>query len=104
RDLVQRWEPAELTIEPLWVSLALLAALAAPLIQAWGWIGLIEHLSGRRVPKAAALELYLDSQLARYTPGKVGLPAVRMAGAEKLGVSARLVGTSIFVELLSWLA
>jgi hypothetical protein len=104
RDLARRWEPAELRLDPLWAVASVVPALVAPLIQGVAWIRLIEHLSGRTVPAGAALELYLDSQLARYTPGKVGLPAVRMAGAERLGVNARLVGTSILVELLSWLA
>lgn len=103
-DLSRRWEPAELELDGRWLLAAVVPALLAPLLQAWGWVRLIEHSSGRSVPFGPALELYLDSQLARYTPGKVGLPAVRMAGAERLGVSARSVGASILVELLSWLA
>lgn len=103
-DLARRWEPAELQLDGRWLAVALVPALLAPLLQAGGWIRLIEHASGHPVPRLSALVLYMDSQLARYTPGKVGLPAVRMAGAERLGVSARLVGASILVELLSWLA
>lgn len=103
-DLGRRWEESSVRLEPMWVAGALVPALLAPWLQGQGWIRLVEHLSGRSVPRQAALELYLDSQLARYTPGKLGLPAVRMAGADRLGVSSRVVGASILVELSSWLA
>jgi hypothetical protein len=46
----------------------------------------------------------MASQLARYTPGKVGLPLVRVEGAPRLGLARGLVGVSVFVESLSWTA
>jgi len=74
------------------------------LIQARGWIALIERMTMHSVPRGPALSLYMDSQLARYTPGMVGLPFVRMAGAPRLGVSAVSVGSSVGLEMLSWTA
>lgn len=104
KDLARRWEPGALHVHPGWLGAAMLPALLALWLQAVAWVVLIEHLSGRRCPRARAYGLYYDSQFARYTPGKLGLPAVRMAGADKIGVSARTVAASIFAELLSWLA
>ena len=73
-------------------------------VQGYGWIRLIDRMADRRVPRGAALALYLESQIARYLPGKVGLPLVRMAGAGRLGVAASTVGSSVLVEMLSWIA
>jgi glycosyltransferase 2 family protein len=53
------------------------------------------------VPTGAAIALNLESQLARYMPGKVGVPVLRMAGAPTLGVPAITVGSSVFIEILS---
>jgi hypothetical protein len=103
-DLANHWESKAIHIDTVWLGVAMLPPLFALWLQATAWVILIEHLSGRRVPRRAAFALYYDSQFARYTPGKVGLPAVRLAGADKIGVSARAVGASILVEMLSWLA
>ncbi len=45
----------------------------------------------------------MSGQLARYTPGKVGLPMVRIAGAAKLGVSAHLIAASVGLEVAAWI-
>lgn len=102
-ELARRWDGRG--VQQIWWLLALSLAplMTASWVQAYGWTLLIDHLTGRRAPRGAAAALYLDSQLARYTPGKVGLPVVRMAGANRIGVAARIVGTSILVEVLSWM-
>ena len=103
-DLHGRWEPEKFHLQ--W-GLAVAAGVplaAATLLQGVGWIALIERMTGRRVARGPALALYLASQLARYTPGKVGLPVVRMAGAERIGAPARTIGSSVLVEMLSWTA
>jgi uncharacterized membrane protein YbhN (UPF0104 family) len=74
------------------------------IVQCFAWIALVERMAGRHVPKGPALSLYLASQLARYTPGKVGLPLVRMEGAPRLSLAPSLVGISVLVEMLSWTA
>lgn len=103
-DIVQRWESG--TVHVVWLPalLSLIPLFVGSLIQGFGWIALIGRMSGRRVPAGPSLALYLDSQLARYTPGKVGLPLVRMAGADRVGVPAARIGSSIGVEMLSWLS
>jgi uncharacterized membrane protein YbhN (UPF0104 family) len=42
--------------------------------------------------------------LARYLPGKVGIPAVRMAAAESVGVGTAFMAASVVLESLAWLA
>ncbi|MCC6217004.1 MAG: flippase-like domain-containing protein [Polyangiaceae bacterium] len=102
-ELARRWDDRPVTIDVTIALLALAPALAAALVQGFAWIRLVERMAGHAVPRLPALALYLDSQLARYVPGKVGLPLVRMAGADRLGVPARLVGASVGIELVSWL-
>jgi hypothetical protein len=103
-DLSRRWQSSAVEVRWLPVALSVLPLAMGALLQGWGWIGLIERMSGKRVPFGRSLALYLDSQLARYTPGKVGLPVVRMAGASTLGVPARTVGSSVLIEMLSYTA
>lgn len=103
-DIVRRWESGHVHV--VWVAalLSLVPLFIGSLIQGFGWIALIGRMSGQRVPFGASLALYLDSQLARYTPGKVGLPLVRMAGGKRIGVPAARIGSSVGVEMLSWLS
>lgn len=103
-ELVGRWESGKVKLD-----LALLLASLVPLglgtvILALGWKWLLERMISRPVPAGPAVALHLESQLARYMPGKVGMPLVRIAGAERLGASAGAVGSSVFVELLPFLS
>jgi Lysylphosphatidylglycerol synthase TM region len=103
-DLRSRWDKARVALDlPLALASVVPLGLGA-LVQGCAWIGLVERMAGRRVPRRQALALYMDSQLARYTPGMGGLPAVRMAGAPRLGLSALTVGSSVGLEMLSWTA
>jgi hypothetical protein len=103
-DLSHRWQKSKVSLELPWAIASILPLGLGCLIQARGWIALIERMATQRVPRGPALSLYMDSQLARYTPGMVGLPFVRMAGAGRLGVSAVAVGSSVGLEMLSWTA
>ncbi|HYP75872.1 MAG TPA: hypothetical protein VER12_07955 [Polyangiaceae bacterium] len=103
-DLAHRWQKTKVSLDLLWALASVLPLGVGCLIQGRGWIALIERMTARRVPRGPALSLYMDSQLARYTPGMVGLPFVRMAGAGRLGVSAVAVGSSVGLEMLSWTA
>jgi uncharacterized membrane protein YbhN (UPF0104 family) len=101
--LAQRWNSAEVSIHaaPLIVAAGLL--VVANVLQAAGWLYLLERMAGRKVPARPALVLFMAGQLARYLPGKLGVPMVRMAGASRIGVSARLVAGSVGIEVLSWM-
>lgn len=103
-DLAHRWQKTQVTLDLRWALASIVPLGFGCLIQGRGWIALIERMTARRVPHGPALSLYMDSQLARYTPGMVGLPFVRMAGAGRLGVSAVSVGSSVGLEMLSWTA
>jgi glycosyltransferase 2 family protein len=103
-DLAHRWQKTKISLDLPWAVASVLPLGLGCLIQGRGWIALIERMTARRVPRGPALSLYQDSQLARYTPGMVGLPFVRMAGAARLGVSAMSVGSSVGLEMLSWTA
>ncbi len=103
-DLVRQFDPAGLEIDWAYIVTASIPAGAAMFLQFLGWRTLIEQLSGVLMPFLPACVVYLDSQMARYTPGKVGLAAVRVAGAASVGVSARILGSALFVELASWTA
>jgi hypothetical protein len=103
-DLAHKWQSSKVTLNLPWALASVLPLGVGCLIQGRGWIALIERMTERREPRGSALSLYMDSQLARYTPGMVGLPFVRMAGAARLGVSALSVGSSVGLEMLSWTA
>lgn len=104
-ELSRRWSSAQVVSPRLgWAVMALAPLLVAGMLQALAWVFLIEHMTGRRVPRGYGVLLYLESQLARYTPGKVGLPLVRVAGAPRLGAAAWSVGASVLVEHASWVA
>lgn len=104
RDLAHKWEGSHVALAPLAAAVACVPLLLSCFVQAFGWIFLVEGMAKKRVPRGPALALYLKSQLARYTPGKVGLPIVRMDGAPRLGLTRSLVGVSVLVEMLSWTA
>jgi hypothetical protein len=103
-DLKRRWQPGVVEIDYVLAALSMLPLAAGCILLAWGWIWLLSQMSGQRVPFLPALALHLESQAARYTPGKVGVPLVRMLGAEGLGTTARVAGSSTLIEALSWVA
>ena len=103
-DQAHRWQRTKVSLDLGWALSSILPLGLGCLIQGRAWIALIERMTARAVPHGPALSLYMDSQLARYTPGMVGLPFVRMAGAARLGVSAVSVGSSVGLEMLSWTA
>lgn len=103
-DMARRWDETKVEIRIGATLVSCLPLLLSCVVQGVAWILLVERMSGRRVPKLPALSVYLASQLARYTPGKVGLPIVRMDGAPRLGLGRGLVGASVFIEALSWIA
>src|SRR4051794_25538508 len=81
RDMANKWEGSRVTLT-FWPALvASVPLLLSFFAQGFAWVALVEAMAHRRVPRGPALALYFKSQLARYTPGKVGLPVVRMEGA-----------------------
>lgn len=104
RDLVRSWHGGHVEIAWSLVAASLVPVAASGLVLAFSWKLLLERMTGTKIAAAPAVALHAESQLARYVPGKVGLPVVRMAGAQGIGAPARAVGSSILIEILSFLA
>ena len=101
--IVEKWDGAAIHIRPLPLILAVGVLCVANFFQALAWKYLLEKMAGRKVLLRPAFSVFMAGQLARYTPGKVALPMVRIAGAPKLGLSARLIAASVGLEVGSWL-
>lgn len=102
--LASRWESGKVLLNWAWVVAAGLPIALGTFILAVGWKWIMERMVGHGVPLRPALTLHFESQMARYTPGKVGMPLVRMAGAERLGVPASVAGYSVLTESISMVA
>lgn len=101
--LLRHWVGAEVHVRPLPLVLSIAVLLVANFVQALGWKYLLERMAGRPIALRPMLSVFMSGQLARYLPGKVGLPMVRIAGAAKLGVSARLIAASVGIEVAAWI-
>lgn len=103
-DLAKRWEHGRVTLDWVWLAASGFPLVLGAFVLAIGWKWIMERLVGHVVPVVPSLTLHFESQMARYTPGKVGMPLVRMAGAAQLGVPAALAGYSVLVESISLVA
>jgi glycosyltransferase 2 family protein len=103
-DLKRRWTPGAVSVDWWLVALSMLPLALGCVILGLGWVWLLSRMSGVKIPTLPALALHLESQAARYTPGKVGLPLVRMLGAARLGTTSRIAGSSVLIEVLCFVA
>ena len=103
-DLKRRWRPGAVEIDYGLATLSMLPLAIGCILLGLGWIWLLSRMSGVKIPVLPGMALHLESQAARYTPGKVGLPLVRMLGAERLGTTSRIAGSSVFIEVLCFVA
>lgn len=103
-DLKRRWQPGVVKVDWGFAAASMVPLAVGCVLLAWGWIWLLSRMSGVKIPLLPGTALHLESQAARYTPGKVGLPLVRMLGAEKLGTNSRIVGSSVLIEVLCFVA
>lgn len=99
-----RWESGKVHLSWPWAVAAGAPIALGTVILAIGWKWIMERMVGHRIPLLPSLTLHFESQMARYTPGKVGMPLVRMAGADKLGVPASVAGYSVLTESISMVA
>jgi uncharacterized membrane protein YbhN (UPF0104 family) len=102
--LSRRWESGKVDVSIGWLLASALPIALGTVILAVSWKWLMERMVGRKLPLRACLTLHFESQMARYTPGKVGIPLVRMAGAERLGVPGAVAGYSVLTESISMVA
>lgn len=103
-DLKRRWQPGAVDIDYAMAAWSMLPLAVGCVLLGLGWVWLVSRMSGVKVPVLPGMALHLESQAARYTPGKVGLPLVRMLGASKLGTTSRIAGSSVFIEVLCFVA
>jgi len=103
-DLKRRWQPGVVQIDYTMAALSMLPLAIGCVFLGLGWIWLLSRMSGVKIPVLPGMALHLESQAARYTPGKVGLPLVRMLGAAALGTTSRIAGSSVFIEVLCFVA
>jgi hypothetical protein len=104
RDLARRWGDSKVELSWGLLLCALVPLVLSALVLALGWKWLVEQMAGKRLPLAATIALNLESQVARYMPGKVGLVLVRMAGAARIGAPPSTLGSSAVIETLSYVA
>jgi uncharacterized membrane protein YbhN (UPF0104 family) len=102
--LASRWQSGKVAVNWGWLCASALPIAVGTVILATGWKWLMERMVGHKLPLRPCLTLHFESQMARYTPGKVGIPLVRMAGAAKLGVPAAVAGYSVLTESISMVA
>lgn len=101
--VAQHWDTRSIHLRWLPVCLSIAVLSLANYFQALAWKYLLERMAGKHVPIQASFSVFMAGQLARYTPGKVALPMVRIAGAPKLGLPARLIAASVGIEVGTWL-
>ncbi|WP_437732954.1 lysylphosphatidylglycerol synthase domain-containing protein [Sorangium sp. So ce1335] len=105
RDLARRWESGEaIEVRPAFVALSMVPLALGAVVLGLAWAWLLEELTGRPIPRWRAIALHVESQAARYIPGKVGVPLIRMLGAPRIGTTGAVVGSSFAVELVSFVA
>ncbi len=95
-------EPVEVTWS--WLYASSLALALGYTASAFAFGRVLRRESGRRQRFSLVCEVYFRGLLARYLPGKVGIPAVRMAAAADFGVSMPFMAASAFMETLASLA
>lgn len=103
-DLSRRWRPGVVNVDWSMAAWSMLPLALGCVLLGLGWIWLLSRMSGNDVPVLAGMAVHLESQAARYTPGKVGLPLVRMLAAERLGTTSRIAGSSVLIEVLCFVA
>jgi glycosyltransferase 2 family protein len=84
--------------DPAWLAAATAAFAALHLSHAtlWRWV---LHALGQRVDRRRCRAIWCTSGLARYTPGSVLMPMVRVAMTEPEGVPKRICLASVIYEI-----
>jgi hypothetical protein len=85
-------------VQPSWLALAAAAFLALHLTHAGLWRRVLHHLD-RPVEARRSRAIWCTSGLARYTPGSVLMPMVRVAMAKREGVPKRECLASVVYEM-----
>jgi uncharacterized membrane protein YbhN (UPF0104 family) len=103
-ELAQRFRAGAVQVEPGWLCAAVVLLGLGYTGQALGFHSMVQGAAALPQRRVVTLELFFRGLLARYLPGKVGIPAVRMAAAEAVTVSGAFMAASVVLESLAWLA
>ena len=103
-DLWRQWDENAVEFNAAVALLSLLPLLAGSFTLGWAWQLILVKLEAKPIPRWPTIALHIEAQMARYVPGKVGVPLVRLGGAPSLGVAAGTVASSLFIELASFVA
>jgi glycosyltransferase 2 family protein len=101
--LAKDWDTSSVRLNPTWLALAFLVAILASWLQSFSFLRLLESWSERSLPSLRTREIFFASQLARYTPGRLGLPAMRMARAAELNLPKEQLAAVTLGEVVVWL-
>jgi hypothetical protein len=102
--LVRRVDLATLQLSWTWAAASVVPLVFGVYVLAYGFALLLARMSQATVSVRATMNMQIESQLARYTPGKVGVPLLRLAAAQQLGVTRRVMAGAMGVEALCFLA
>jgi glycosyltransferase 2 family protein len=102
-ELGSDWDSASVHVNLLWLAVAVPFAFLAALAQSVAFHRLVEAWTGQTVSRLRTRELFFASQLARYTPGRLGLLAIRIARAPELGLPKEHLAAATMGEVLAWL-
>lgn len=101
KDIAERWSSSpKADIHWGLVAASVLPIVAVSALQALGWLVLIRGMASTPVRAASGAGLFLASMLGRYLPAKVGMPTILAAGASGLGLTARIMATSMLLVVL----
>lgn len=101
--LVRRWDGREVHLSWGPILLSLLVLVAANAFQGLGWLCLLERMSGKKLDVRPVMSVFMLAQLARYAPGKIGVPMIRIAASAKMGVPPQLVAGSVGIDVGTWM-
>jgi len=103
-ELARRLKREPITVHWSWLVASGCALALGYTSSAFAFSRILRQESGRSAPFLRVCELYFRGILARYLPGKVGIPAVRMSAAVDFGVSVPFMAGTVVMETLASIA
>jgi uncharacterized membrane protein YbhN (UPF0104 family) len=87
-------------LQPGFLILSLALLVTTVVMYACTWASIVVHLTGSAVRRAPLVRFFLLTWPGRYVPGTLPYHAARVAFAERLGVSRRVVAASVGYEAI----
>ncbi len=103
-ELSRRLEGRSLALHWGYLSASMLALACGYVALGLAFARVLNKESHEKHARLAVLELSFRGLLARYLPGKVGVPAVRMAAAAEFSVSVPFMAGTVIMETLASVA